>query len=83
MVLPTTLMIPTASAPFSLASRRAASVSAVLTRLADGNHHGALFHQRIAIAKFAGVGAFSGNLGQVFQQIITDHAGMPCGCPAR
>ena len=47
--------------------------------MADGNHHRSLFHQRIPIAELAGIGAFGGHLGQILQQIVTDHSRMPGG----
>ena len=82
MVLPTTLTTPRHSAPFSLAFAQGGEGVGGFAGLADGDDDGPLFHQRIAIAEFAGVGAFGDDLGEIFHQIIADQAGMPGGALA-
>ena len=77
MVEPTAFTMPRASAPLSLASRRAASVSAVSPDWLMAMTTVPSSMIGIAIAELAGVLDFGGNLGQVLHQIFADEARVP------
>jgi hypothetical protein len=83
IVLPTALITPSASAPFSLPSRKGRQRVGRFAALADGDDDRAFLDDRIAIAELAGVGRLGDDLGEIFHQVIADEAPRATPVPGR
>jgi hypothetical protein len=82
IVEPTTLMTPSASAPRSLASCSAASVSAVSPDWLTAIDDRAILDDRVAVAELAGILGDRGDLREVLEHVLADHRGVQGGALA-
>ena len=77
IVEPTTLTRPTVRAPRRLASRIAASVSAVSPRLGDPDDQGAVVHDRIAVAELGRVFDLDRDPRHLLEHVLADQRRVP------
>ena len=77
MVLPTTLTMASARWPRRLASRNAASVSAVSPDCEMAEQHGVFFERRVAVTKFVRELDFDRNVREFLDQIFADERRVP------
>ena len=77
MVLPTTLQMASTLWPRRLASRRAASVSAVSPDCVMTSTRVSLFERRVAVAEFAGVFDLDRQVGQFLEQVFAHQRRVP------
>ena len=77
MVLPTTLTMASARWPRRLASRNAASVSAVSPDCEMHQQHGVFFQRRVAVTKFVRELDLDRNLREFLDQIFADQRRVP------